>query len=141
MTSHVTAIPPAASETAAAHFSARFQFEVDCWDVFDSSRNGTKDYVLLDVRNARAFAHGHLPGAIHIYHREISSSRLASFPADTLFVVYSSGPHCNSAEKSAVLLARLGRPVKLMLGGVTGWRDEGFELERLVQPVSLVAAF
>jgi hypothetical protein len=27
-----------------------------------------------------------------------------------------------------VRLARLGRPVKLMAGGITGWIDEGFEL-------------
>jgi len=27
-----------------------------------------------------------------------------------------------------VRLARLGRPVKLMAGGITGWVDEGFEL-------------
>jgi hypothetical protein len=25
-------------------------------------------------------------------------------------------------------LARLGRPVKVMIGGITGWIDEGFEL-------------
>jgi rhodanese-related sulfurtransferase len=24
----------------------------------------------------------------------------------------------------------LGRPVKIMSGGITGWLDEGFELER-----------
>jgi rhodanese-related sulfurtransferase len=26
-------------------------------------------------------------------------------------------------------LAKLGRPVKIMAGGVTGWLDEGFTLE------------
>ncbi|MCU0819602.1 MAG: rhodanese-like domain-containing protein, partial [Beijerinckiaceae bacterium] len=25
-------------------------------------------------------------------------------------------------------LARLGRPVKIMVGGITGWLDEGFNL-------------
>ncbi|MEQ1893987.1 MAG: rhodanese-like domain-containing protein, partial [Planctomycetota bacterium] len=29
-----------------------------------------------------------------------------------------------------IRLARLGRPVKKMIGGVTGWLDEGFELAR-----------
>jgi rhodanese-related sulfurtransferase len=45
-----------------------------------------------------------------------------------LFVVYCAGPHCNGAARAAVRLARLGRPVKLMAGGITGWIDEGFEL-------------
>ena len=38
------------------------------------------------------------------------------------------GPHCNGASKAAVRLARLGLPVKMMIGGVTGWIDEGFSL-------------
>jgi len=29
-----------------------------------------------------------------------------------------------------VKLAQLGRPVKEMIGGLTGWIDEGFGLER-----------
>ncbi|NOF08052.1 rhodanese-like domain-containing protein, partial [Vibrio cholerae] len=31
-------------------------------------------------------------------------------------------------EKAAIRLAKLGRPVKKMIGGVTGWLDEGFTL-------------
>ena len=45
-----------------------------------------------------------------------------------MFVTYCNGPHCNGADKAALRLAHLGRPVKKMLGGVTGWLDEGFEL-------------
>ena len=43
-------------------------------------------------------------------------------------VVYCAGPHCNGANKAALRLARLGLPVKMMIGGVTGWIDEGFTL-------------
>ena len=56
--------------------------------------------------------------------------KLQAYPPDTLFVVYCAGPHCNGADKAAVRLAALGRPVKLMIGGVTGWLDEGFALAR-----------
>ena len=52
------------------------------------------------------------------------------FAVDTLFVVYCAGPHCNGADKAALRLARLGRSVKKMIGGVEGWKDEGFELEQ-----------
>jgi rhodanese-related sulfurtransferase len=48
------------------------------------------------------------------------------WPAGTLFVVYCAGPHCNAADRAALRLAGLGSPVKLMLGGMTGWADEGF---------------
>lgn len=60
----------------------------------------------------------------------IVDRNLAPYAADTLFVVYCAGPHCNAADRAAVALARLGRPVKKMIGGVTGWLDEGFELAR-----------
>jgi rhodanese-related sulfurtransferase len=30
-----------------------------------------------------------------------------------------------------VRLAELGRPVKEMTGGITGWQDEGFELAHI----------
>ena len=55
---------------------------------------------------------------------------MSVYPADTTFVVYCAGPHCNGANKAAVRLARLGYGVKEMIGGVTGWLDEGFTLAR-----------
>ena len=55
---------------------------------------------------------------------------MAKWPEETVFVTYCAGPHCNGAARGALRLARLGRPVKLMAGGVTGWLDEGFELHR-----------
>jgi rhodanese-related sulfurtransferase len=77
-----------------------------------------------------AFAAGHVPGAVNLPHGRIVERNLAPYPADVLFVVYCAGPHCNGADRAAVALARLGRPVKKMIGGVTGWLDEGFELAR-----------
>ena len=71
----------------------------------------------------------HLPGAVNLPHAKIVEYTLRPFAADAAFVVYCAGPHCNGAQRAAIRLARLGRPVKLMLGGVTGWLDEGFALE------------
>jgi rhodanese-related sulfurtransferase len=126
--SHVSAIPAAASAAALAHFEASFAYETDCWDVHDALSGGQQDFVLLDVRGTEKYAAGHVPGALDLAHRKIIGSRLAGFPADTLFVVYCAGPHCNGAARAAVRLAQLGRPVKLMTGGITGWLDEGFAL-------------
>ncbi|WP_372399048.1 rhodanese-like domain-containing protein [Azospirillum sp. HJ39] len=75
-----------------------------------------------------AFALGHVPGAINLPHGKITERRMADWPEGTLFVVYCAGPHCNGADRAALRLARIGRPVKLMIGGVTGWIDEGLTL-------------
>jgi rhodanese-related sulfurtransferase len=125
----VTEIPAAPSAAALAHFEASFTFETDCWDVHHAITTGQQDFVLLDVRGTEKYAAGHVPGAVDLAHRKIIGSKMAAYPAGTLFVVYCAGPHCNGAARAAVRLAKLGLPVKLMTGGVTGWLDEGFALE------------
>jgi rhodanese-related sulfurtransferase len=126
----VTYTPAAPAAQAENYFQARLAFETDCADVWYATHHEAKDFVLLDVRTPTLFAAGHVPGAINLPVRTISEQRLAEFPPDTLFVVYCAGPHCNGANKAALKLARLGRPVKEMIGGLTGWMDEGFGLER-----------
>lgn len=128
MTSPVSATPAAASDKAAAHFGAAFEYETDCADVHDAMSGREADFVLFDVRSPALYASGHVPGAISMPHAKIVEVKLRDYPPGTLFVVYCAGPHCNGAHRAAHRLAKLGRPVKLMVGGVTGWLDEGFAL-------------
>ncbi|WBS03137.1 rhodanese-like domain-containing protein [Pseudoduganella sp. SL102] len=126
----VTEVPAAPADAALAHFEGSLSFETDCWDVHSVLGTPQQDFVVLDVRGTEKYAKGHLPGAVDLAHRKIIGSKLAEYPSDTLFVTYCAGPHCNGAARAAIRLARLGRPVKVMPGGVTGWLDEGFELVR-----------
>jgi rhodanese-related sulfurtransferase len=124
----VTDVPAAASGRALAHFEALLQFETDCADVRTAIQAGHQGFVVLDVRSPELFAAGHVPTARNLPHARINERNLDAFPAETLFVVYCSGPHCNGADRAAIRLARLGRPVKKMIGGITGWIDEEFEM-------------
>jgi rhodanese-related sulfurtransferase len=130
MTNSVTAVPAAPAAAAIAHFEAGFAFETDCWDTLAAMASGNPGFVLLDVRSPEMFAAGHVPGAINLPHGKIIESKLGEWPRDTLFVTYCAGPHCNGAARGALRLAKLGRAVKIMSGGVTGWLDEGFDLAR-----------
>lgn len=124
----VTDVAAAPAGEALAHFSALLAFETDCSDVRAAVAARHPGFVVLDVRSPELYAAGHVPGAHSLPHRRIVEKNLAAFPDGTLFVVYCSGPHCNGADRAAVALARLGRPVKKMIGGMTGWLDEGFEV-------------
>lgn len=127
-TSIVASIPAADSVSALEHFSALLRYETDCWDVNAALTSGNPDFVLVDVRGRGAWTEGHIRGAVHIPHPDLTDENLAEYPKETLFVVYCAGPHCNGADRAGVKLATLGRPVKKMIGGVTGWIDEGFDL-------------
>jgi rhodanese-related sulfurtransferase len=124
----VTNVKPANSKEALSHFSNLLAFETDCWDVNHAISNDRKDFVLLDVRDEAAFNRGHVATAISLPHPRINDENLKAFGEDTIYVVYCAGPHCNGADKAAVRLAKLNRPVKKMLGGITGWLDEGLTL-------------
>ena len=82
---------------------------------------------------------GHIPGALNLPHREISEARLAAWPRDTLCVAFCAGPHCNGADRAALALARLGRRVKTMPGGLSGWVAEGFAVASGPEPGSLIS--
>lgn len=126
--SAVTAVPAAEPAAARTHFADLLALETDCWDVHEALASGRPDFLLVDVRGAGGWDAGHVDGAVHIPHRDLTDAGLADVPTDRLVVVYCAGPHCNGADRAALRLATLGRPVKKMIGGVTGWLDEGFTL-------------
>ena len=132
MPSLVTEPGFADAATALAHFERRLGVETDCSDVHEALKAGA-DFVLVDVRGPKLYAAGHVPGAVNIPHLTMTPERMAQYRSDTAFVVYCAGPHCNGANKAAIRLARLGYRVKEMIGGITGWVDEEFALERSVE--------
>jgi rhodanese-related sulfurtransferase len=127
--SRVAEVPAADPKAASEHYEKLLTLETDCWDVHADLAGGQPEFVLLDVRSPESFGTAHVPGAVNLPHGRITERNLSAWPADTLFVVYCNGPHCNGADRAALRLARLGRKVKKMIGGVEGWKLEGFSLE------------
>ena len=137
MTNPVTETAAAPSAAAAEHFARKLAFEADCADVHAALSQGDAGFVLLEARGPEAYARGHVPGALNLPHRAITEEALSAWPRDTLFVVYCAGPHCNGADRAALRLARLGRRVKTMPGGMAGWAAEGFPVATGREPGSL----
>lgn len=120
---NVTAIAAADSQTAQAHFLAMLTFEADPFDVYQDMKHGVADFVLVDVRSPSAYKKSHAVGAVNIPHQAMNEKRMADYPPETLFVVYCTSSGCNGANKAALRLSGMGRPVKMMIGGITDWED------------------
>ncbi|MEM7348437.1 MAG: rhodanese-like domain-containing protein, partial [Chloroflexota bacterium] len=111
------------SDAASAHFARKLAFEADPADVHHDMENGVDEFVLVDVRSADNYARSHAVGAVNIPTPEITEARLAEYEQDTVFIVYCWGPGCNGADKAALKISEMGRPVKMMIGGIEYWED------------------
>jgi len=99
--------PPA---DAAVHFAHRLAVETDVSDV--AAALGSGAFVLLDSRDAAAWAQGHVPGAVHLPGREIPARAATELDPAVPVVTYCWGPGCNGATRAALALARLGYRVR-----------------------------
>lgn len=85
--------------------------------------------MILDVRSAREFAAGHVPGATHLpYWRLLFGRfRLLREPDETIVLYCGHGPRAWMAK--AALLARGVRNVRLLAGHMRAWKRAGKPLE------------
>jgi rhodanese-related sulfurtransferase len=134
----------AIDQAAIAHFSAKLAYETDVSDVHaalagalagsGSSADADTDadagvepgFVLVDSRSRESWDQGHVPGAIHLPTSEIAGRAAELVPPGAAVVTYCWGPGCNGATRAALEFARLGHPVREMIGGFEYWVREGF---------------
>lgn len=125
-TSAVLSTPTAENTAALAHFAARLSFEADVSDVHADLAAQIPNLAVVDSRSLAAWNRGHIPGAIHLPTGEIASRATREIPAGTTVVTYCWGPGCNGATRAALEFAKLGYPVKELIGGFEYWTREGF---------------
>ena len=101
--------------------------EVDPSEVHELLGDGV---ALVDVRETDEFATGHLPGAKHVARGHLESRIEGAVPDRSQRVVL----YCASGNRSALaahtLTQELGyEDVASMTGGITLWKDRGYEVE------------
>ncbi|GAA2292038.1 rhodanese-like domain-containing protein [Nonomuraea roseoviolacea subsp. roseoviolacea] len=128
-TSAVTSVPPAPNAVALAHFGGRLAVETDVSDVAADLAAAVPGIVVVDSRSQESWDQGHIQGAVHLPTAEIATRAAEVVPAGATVVTYCWGPGCNGATRAALEFARLGHPVKEMIGGFEYWAREGFPVE------------
>jgi rhodanese-related sulfurtransferase len=116
----------ATAHEAIAHFRGRLAFESDVSDVATALAADEPGFIVVDTRSDASWMQGRVPGAMHLPGRRIADEAPGRIPTGTPVVVYCWGPGCNGATRAALEFARLGHPVKEMLGGFEYWVREGF---------------
>jgi molybdopterin/thiamine biosynthesis adenylyltransferase/rhodanese-related sulfurtransferase len=101
--------------------------EVDPSEVHGLLGNGV---ALIDVRETEEFATGHLPGARHVPRGYLESRIEGAVPDRSQRVVL----YCASGNRSALAAHTLQEDlgyehVESMLGGITLWKDRGYEVD------------
>lgn len=119
---------PAPPALAARHFVAKLAFETDPADLAQELAAGSTSIIPVDARQPDGFAAGHLPGAINLPHATIDEATTAGLDRRAIYVAYCWGPACNASTKGAAKLAGLGFTVKELIGGISAWEAEGFEV-------------
>ncbi|HET6614697.1 MAG TPA: metalloregulator ArsR/SmtB family transcription factor [Dehalococcoidia bacterium] len=80
--------------------------------------------VLVDVRPAMEFAHGHVRGALSIPIEELPA-RVGELPRDRRVVAYCRGAYCLFADEAVALLRDRGYDAVRLEGGWPEWLTEG----------------
>lgn len=84
--------------------------------------------VLVDVRPAIEFEHGHVAGAISIPVEELHE-RIEELPRDKRIVTYCRGDYCLFADEAVALLRERGFDAVRLEGGWPEWASEGRRVE------------
>jgi rhodanese-related sulfurtransferase/DNA-binding transcriptional ArsR family regulator len=93
--------------------------EVTREDLLDRIRTG--DTLVLDVRPAEEYAHGHIPGAVGIPLDQLTD-RLGEIPPNTQVVAYCRGAYCVLAHDAVRLLTARGHRAARLSDGMLEWR-------------------
>lgn len=80
-------------------------------------------YIILDVRTAREFQEGHIPGAVNIPNETIDAAEIPELPdKDQLILVYCRSG--NRSKQASEKLAMLGYTNIVEFGGISDWTGE-----------------
>jgi len=94
-----------------------------------------KNVTIVDVRSAKDYKEGHIPGAINIPTEKYNNfaGNETEFPGlrkNGYNYVYCYDVLCNLAQKAARKFAMAGYPVKEVRGGFEGWQEGGYPIEK-----------
>src|SRR5262245_29357845 len=92
-------------------YKAKLEYEIDPAELNEALRRRDKS-LRADTKKPEAYERSHIPGAINIPHRTMSTTTTAHLDKEALVVTYCDGIRCNGSTKGALNMVQLGFRVK-----------------------------
>lgn len=123
------------SEKAVEFFQHELDYKTNPHGVMQVLNGNVKNVTIIDLRTEKAFAEGHIPGAINLpydkYHNfDGPESQFPGLRKDGYNYVYCYELLCNLGQKAAKKFASVGYPVKEIVGGYKSWKEAGNPIEK-----------
>src|ERR1035438_4002552 len=93
-----------------------------------------EDVVIIDVREAKDFKKGHVPGAINLPQEKWRT--LAGLRRNTMNIVYCYAQNCHMGAHAAMQFAAKGYSVMEMDGGFESWKENGLKNCKIATRIS-----
>jgi rhodanese-related sulfurtransferase len=87
-----------------------------------------EDVSIIDVREAKDFKKGHVPGAISLPQKKWSTP--AGLRRDTMNIIYCYAQNCHLGANAAMQFAAKGYSVMEMDGGFESWKEQGLQITK-----------
>ena len=107
------------------YYKSKLTFEMDPSDLYNGFEENT-EYIALDTRQPFGFEKEHIPTAINIPHKEMTTESTKHLDKFKTYVCYCDGIGCNASTKGALKMTKLGFKVKELIGGLTWWKFDGY---------------
>lgn len=120
---------------AVEFFESELNFKTTPYGALKVVNKEIQNVTIVDVRTAKDYAAGHIPGAVNIPYDEYENfeGKKNAFPGlrkDGFNYVYCYQHLCNLGQKAAKQFAEAGYPVKELVGGYKSWLENGYPIEK-----------
>ena len=122
-------IVQATSAQLKRYFEQKLAAELGPHNVKRLIDSGDRNFVILDVRDAKSFSEGHIPGAVNMPFEELPQ-RMRELPKNKDVISYCWSVTCLLCTKASLILASKGYTARETIGGIAEWQHSGFPIEK-----------
>lgn len=132
MRSDFLSSPAPRTLTAEEYLHAKLDYEATPHGLMAELETAPTKLLVLDVRDAAAYAKSHIPGAENIPEKELRF-KLSGLPRGKRMVTYGWDADCALAPAAALALAHRGYQVRFLAGGFAEWLRRELPVEKRVE--------